>query len=109
MRNACPIELRWSDAGNSPLYPGIVPCMSFEFRFKPAVDRRRSETDNRPTMLEPRDVLGEAVFGFVDAGPFPVAAGILRCASEDETDDERDGGREFRSGDMILSERKLKW
>lgn len=63
------------------------------------MERRRSDTDSRPTMLEPREVLGEAVLGFTGVGP-PVVAGILRCGMED-IEDERDGGREFKSGDML--------
>lgn len=65
----------------------------------PAADRRRSDTDSRP-MLEPREGLGEAVFGFTGAGPVP-GAGIFRCGIEEEVEDERDGGREFRSGDIF--------
>ena len=60
----------------------------------PAVDRRRSDTDSRP-MLEPREGLAEA-FG---VGPVP-GADILRGMEED-VEEERDGGREFRSGDIF--------
>lgn len=79
------------------LAPGLVPCISF--RFMPAADRRRSDTDRRP-ILEPRDGLGEAVLGFTGTGTV-AGAGILRCGTEDEVEDERDGGREFRSGDIF--------
>lgn len=101
VRNACPIGLRWSrwsNAGNSLLGPGLVPSISFTFELIPAVDRR-SDTDSRP-MLEPRDGLGETVFGFTGTGPVPGAA-ILRCGMEEEVEEERDGGREFRSGDIF--------
>jgi hypothetical protein len=49
-------------------------------------------------MLEPREGLGEA--GFAGA-PLPLpGVDILRAWIEDEMEDERDGGSEFRSGDM---------
>lgn len=51
-------------------------------------------------MLEPREGLGEAVFVFTGTGPVP-GAGILRCGIEEEVEDERDGGREFRSGGIF--------
>lgn len=51
-------------------------------------------------MLKPRDGLGEAVLGFTGIGTV-AGAGILRCGTEDEVEDERDGGREFRSGDIF--------
>jgi hypothetical protein len=65
----------------------------------PAADRRRSDTDSR-FMLEPREGLGDALFGFTGADPVP-GADMLRCGIEEEVDDERDGGREFRSGDIF--------
>lgn len=67
----------------------------------PAAERRRSETDKRP-MLEPRDGRGEVVLGFAGPriGPGEVG-GKARCGRE-EVEEERDGGREFRSGDMMV-------
>lgn len=73
-------------------------CMSFRLRLIPAADRRRSDTDKRP-MLEPREGLGE-VLGFAGT-PLPGAAAMLRAWAEDEIEDERDGGREFKSGDIL--------
>lgn len=87
------MELRWS-AGAS-----LLACMSFRFKLIPATDRRRSDTDRRP-MLEPREGLGEAL-GFPGA-PLAGAAGIFRAWTEEEIEDERDGGREFRSGDIFV-------
>jgi hypothetical protein len=49
-------------------------------------------------MLEPREGLGEA-FGLTGVGPVP-GADILRGMEED-VEEERDGGREFRSGDIF--------
>lgn len=75
---------------------------SLRFRCTPAAERRRSETDSRP-MLDPREGRGEVVPGLAGAGvvvPGETADG-LRRGSEDEVDDERDGGSEFRSGDMV--------
>lgn len=66
----------------------------------PAAERRRSETDNRP-MLDPRDGRGEVVVGFTGAGTVPGEGGTLRCGSDEEVEEDRDGGREFRSGDMM--------
>lgn len=69
----------------------------------PAADRRRSETDTRP-MLDPRDGRGDVVLGLAGAGvvvPGETAGGF-RCGREDEVEDERDGGRELRSGDMVI-------
>lgn len=51
-------------------------------------------------MLEPREGLGEAL-GFPGA-PLAGAAGIFRAWTEEEMEDERDGGREFRSGDIFI-------
>lgn len=66
-----------------------------------ADDRRRSEIDNRP-MLGLRGGHGEAVLVLTPvvavAGD---AGGILRRGREDEVDDDRDGGSEFRSGAMV--------
>lgn len=66
----------------------------------PAADRRLSETDNRP-MLDPRDGRGEVVLGFTDAWTVPGEGGILRCGRDEDDEEDRDGGREFRSGDMV--------
>lgn len=64
----------------------------------PTADRRRSETDNRP-MLDPREGRGEVVLGLTGAGPVPGdVGGMLRRGKEEEVDEERDGGREFKSG-----------
>lgn len=90
------MELRWS-AGAS-----LLACMSFRFRLIPAADLRRSDTDKRP-MLEPRDGLGEAL-GFAGA-PLAGAVGILRAWTEDDIEEEREGGREFRSGDIFIGNR----
>lgn len=85
------MELRWSD-GTSPLFAGI------SLRFKPAADRRRSDTDNRP-MLDPREGLGDVVVA-VTGGAFGEAEGMTRYGIEEEVEEERDGGRELRSGDI---------
>lgn len=67
----------------------------------PAVERRRSETDKR-LMLEPRGGRGEVVLGFAGAGIDPgEVGGKVRCGRE-EIEEERDGGREFKSGDMMV-------
>jgi hypothetical protein len=97
------MEERWSDQGLSVRLPEPVPVGSFRFRAIPAADRRLSETDNRP-MLDPRDGLGEAVLGFTGAGTVPGEGGTLRCGRDEDDEDDRDGGREFRSGDMVKEE-----
>lgn len=71
----------------------------------PALDLRLSETDTRP-MLDPREGRGEVVLGLTGAAGEGVVvpgetAGWFRCGREDEVEDERDGGREFRSGGMV--------
>lgn len=88
------MELRWSDGTASPLFAGI----SFKFKFMPAADRRRSDTDNRP-MLDPREGLGDVVAAMA-GGAFGEAEGMLRYGIEEEIEEERDGGRELRSGDI---------
>lgn len=70
---------------------------SLRFRCIPAADRRRSETDTRP-MLDPREGRGEVVPGETADG--------LRRGREDEVEEERDGGSEFKSGDMLNSTMK---
>lgn len=66
-----------------------------------ADDRRRSETDNRP-MLGPRGGHGEAALVLTPAVAVAGdAGGILRRGREDEVEEDRDGGSEFRSGAMV--------
>lgn len=71
----------------------------------PAADRRRSETDTRP-MLDPREGRGDVVLGLTGAGDGVVVPGEtadgFRCGREEEVEDERDGGSELRSGDMVI-------
>ena len=77
---------------------------SLRFSCIPAADRRRSETDTRP-MLDPREGRGEVVPTLTGAGEGVVVPGEtadgLRSGREDEVEEERDGGSEFKSGDML--------
>jgi hypothetical protein len=94
------MEERWSDQGFSVRLPEPVLLISLRLRAIPAADRRRSETDNRP-MLDPRDGRGEVVVGLTGAGTVPGEGGTLRCGSDEDDEGDRDGGREFKSGDMV--------
>jgi hypothetical protein len=57
-------------------------------------------------MLDPREGRGDVVLGWTGAGEGVVVPGEMadgfRCGREDEVEDERDGGRELRSGDMVM-------
>ena len=57
-------------------------------------------------MLDPREGRGEVVLGLTEAGEGVVVpgetAGGFRCGREDEVEDEREGGSEFKSGGMMI-------
>jgi hypothetical protein len=50
-------------------------------------------------MLDPREGLGDVVVA-VTGGAFGEAEGMARYGIEEEVEEERDGGRELRSGDI---------
>jgi hypothetical protein len=64
-------------------------------------------------MLDPREGRGEVVLGLTGAAGVVVpgeTAERFRCGRDDEVEDERDGGRELRSGGMVIKmeERAMK-
>jgi len=52
-------------------------------------------------MLDPRDGRGEVVVGFTGAGTVPGEVGILPCGRDEDDEEDREGRREFKSGDMV--------